>query len=263
MLDRLATAISSTNVSAEHARAAQLTGLSGCPGGRCPETTAKDWDREPLSTLLGSPQALRTRIAEVQAGLAAASGRPAEQIEFRVAASVAQLGIAVRLICPVFGSAVLDAEIPIDVAYARWVPALGGPFRLSLPETAFPAPAGHGRSADRCTARGPLLRLLGGPIGSLVAMTAAMAVSRRILWGNVASAINGAASMIAATRPELTRQATATSSALLRHPALAASYNGQPITSFQWRSCCLIYRLATSPAEYCGDCILPGLPRQT
>lgn len=69
--------------------------------------------------------------------------------------------------------------------------------------------------------------------------------------------------MIAATRPELTRQATATSSALLRHPALAASYNGQPITSFQRRSCCLIYRLATSPAEYCGDCILPGLPRQT
>jgi hypothetical protein len=70
--------------------------------------------------------------------LAAASGRPAEQIEFRVAASVAQFGIAARLICPVFGSAVLDAEIPIDVAYARWVPALGGPFRLSLPETAFP-----------------------------------------------------------------------------------------------------------------------------
>ena len=128
-----------------------------------------------------------------EAGLAAASGRPAEQIEFRVAASVAQLGIAARLICPAFGSAVLDAEISIDVAYARWVPALGGPFRLSLPETAFPAQAGHGRSADLRTARGPLLRLLGGPIGSLVAMTAAMAVSRRILWGNVASAINSAA----------------------------------------------------------------------
>ena len=137
---------------------------------------------QPLSTLLGSPQAVSTRIGEVRESLAAAAGRPAGQIEFRAAASVAQLGIAARLICPVFGSAVLDAEIPIDVAYARWVPALGGPFRLSLPETAFPAPAGHGRSADRCTARGPLLRLLGGPIGSLVAMTAAMAVSRRILW---------------------------------------------------------------------------------
>jgi hypothetical protein len=47
MLDRLATAISSTSVSAEHARAAQSTGLSGCPGGGCPETTAKDWDRVP------------------------------------------------------------------------------------------------------------------------------------------------------------------------------------------------------------------------
>jgi hypothetical protein len=224
--------------------------------------TRRPW--QPLSTLLGSPQALRTRIAEVQAGLAAASGRPADQIEFRVAASVAQLGIAARLICPVFGSAVLGAELPIDVAHARWIPALGGPFPLSLPETGLSTPTGHGTSSDPGPARGPLLSLLGGPIRSLVEITAAMAVSRRTLWGNVASAINGAASMIAATRPELTSQAAATSSALLHHPALAASYDGQPITSFQRRSCCLIYRLATSPpAEYCGDCILPRLRPQT
>jgi hypothetical protein len=204
----------------------------------------------------------------VQAGLAAASGRPAEQIEFRVAASVAQFGIAARLICPVFGSAVLDAEIPIDVAYARWVPALGGPFRLSLPDTGFEGTAfesapGQSQTPAGDDVREPLHSLLGGPIGSLVEMTAAMATSRRVLWGNVASAINGAAAMISATQPELTAAATATASAMLGFPALAGVYQGQPVTTFRRRNCCLIYRLATSPAEYCGDCILPGLPRQT
>jgi Probable cobalt transporter subunit (CbtA)/FhuF 2Fe-2S C-terminal domain len=219
---------------------------------------------QPLSTLLGSPREVSTRIGEVRESLAVAAGRPAGQIEFRAAASVAQLGIAARLICPVFGSAVLGAELPIDIAHARWVPTLGGPFPLSLPETAFSTLPGHGTSSDPGPAHRPLLSLLGGPIGSLVEITAAMAVSRRTLWGNVASAINGAAAMVAVTRPELTGQAAATSSALLHHPALAASYNGQPITSFQRRSCCLIYRLATSPpAEYCGDCILPRLRLQT
>ena len=212
---------------------------------------------QPLADLLGSPQALQTRIGDVRAALAAAAGRPAGQIEFRIAASVTQLGIAARLICPALGSAALGTPVTIDAAHTRWVPALGGPFRLSLPQTAFPGPPDHATAADTGSPPGPLLRLIGGPIRSLVEMTASMAISRRVLWGNVASAINGAASMIATAQPELTSQAAATSSALLHHKALAGSHHGQPITSFQRQSCCLIYRLATTPpAPYCGDCIL-------
>ncbi len=95
---------------------------------------------QPLSTLLGSPQALQTPIGDVRASLAAAAGRPAGQIEFRTAASVTQLGITARLICPALGSAVLGTAIAIDAAHTRWIPTLGGPFRLSLLQTAFPDP---------------------------------------------------------------------------------------------------------------------------
>jgi hypothetical protein len=90
-------------------------------------------------------------------------------------------------------------------------------------------------------------------------MTASMAVSRRVLWGNVASAVSGAAAMIAATRPELAAEAGPVSSAVLGFPALAGSYDGQPLAGFRRRSCCLIYRLAGPPgAQYCGDCVLAG-----
>jgi hypothetical protein len=225
-----------------------------------PHTVARmPW--QPFSPLFGSAEALAARIAGVRAGLAAAADRPPETIEFRVAASVAQLSLAGRLICPALGSAVLRFPLAVDITGARWIPGLGGPFRLSLPQTALGALPPRGRAAGTGTALEPSLRLLAGPIGSLVEMTASLAVPRRVLWGNVASAINGAASMITATRPGLASQAAAVSSALLRFPALAGSHRGQPVTSFRRRSCCLIYRIASNrPAEYCGDCILkrPG-----
>ena len=220
---------------------------------------------QPLSSLLGSPQALAAWITEVRAALAAAADRPPGQIEFRVAASVTHLGLAARLISPALASAVLGTPLRVNVAQAWWVPALGGPFRLSLPDTGFKGTAfGSAPGRSQTTAdddvREPLHSLLRGPIGSLVEMTAAMATSRRVLWGNVASAINGAAAMISATQPELTAAATATASAMLGFPALARVYQGLPVTTFRRRNCCLIYRIASPPAnEYCGDCIL-GAP---
>jgi len=208
---------------------------------------------QPLDTLLGSATALTARISTVRDGLAAAAGCPAAEIEPRVAASVAQLGIAARLISPVFGSAVLGVPLRIDAGQARWLPATGGPFPLSLAlsgDTARPGrpPAGLAEAAEALT------ELLAGPVAALVHMTAPM-VSRRVLWGNVGSAINGAATMISTTRPPLRPAAIQLSAAALRLPELAGSYRGQPTTSFRRRSCCLIYRIAGNP-QYCGDCIL-------
>ena len=177
-----------------------------------------------------------------------------------MAASVTHLGLAARLISPALASAVLGTPLRVNVAQAWWVPALGGPFRLSLPERVQHS-VRIGARPEQTTAdddvRESLHSLLRGPIGSLVEMTAAMATSRRVLWGNVASAINGAAAMISATQPELTAAATATASAMLGFPALAGVYQGLPVTTFRRRNCCLIYRIASPPAnEYCGDCIL-------
>jgi FhuF 2Fe-2S C-terminal domain len=208
---------------------------------------------QPLDTLLGSATALAARIGAVRDSLAAAAGRPASRIELRVAASVAQLSIAARLISPVLGSAVLGVPLGIDAGQARWIPATGRPFPLSL---ALAGSAAPGRAAPAATAEAirPLTELLAGPVRILVGMAAPM-VSRRVLWGNVSSAINGAAAMISTTRPPLRPAAIQASAAGLRFPELAGSYRGQPTTSFQRRSCCLIYRIAGNP-QYCGDCIL-------
>ncbi len=209
---------------------------------------------QPLDTLLGSATALTTRISAVRDGLAAAAGCPASQVELRVAASVAQLGIAARLISPVLGSAVLGVPLRIDAGQARWVPAVGGPFPLSLAFSGDAARSARPRPAGLAEAVEPLTELLAGPVRALVDVTARM-VSRRVLWGNVGSAINGAAAVIGTARPPLRRRAIRVSVAALRFPELAESYRGRPTTSFQRRSCCLIYRMAGNP-QYCGDCIL-------
>ena len=207
---------------------------------------------QPLGDLTGSPDALAGRIGEVRERLAAAAGCPAAAVEFRVAASIAQLGLCARLLSPALGAAAAGWALRVDTAGARWVPALGGPFPLSLPDTA----AGPSAGASEGEGTAECLRLLAGPVARIVRVVASMAVSPRVLWGNVASAVNGAATMIAAARPELTGSAAGCAAAMLSYPALARTYQGRPLTGFRRRNCCLIYRLSPAAPAYCGDCVL-------
>ena len=117
---------------------------------------------------------------------------------------------------------------------------------MSLPDTALTAEAGTATTAA----------LLAGPITQIVRAVEAMAVSPRVLWGNVASAVNGAATMIAAARPDLAAPAAGAAAALLADPALNGTYQGRPLRGFRRRNCCLIYRLSPSAPAYCGDCVL-------
>jgi hypothetical protein len=211
-----------------------------------------------LSTLTGSPLRLRERIAAVRAALATAAGCAPEAVEFRVAASVAQLGVAARLVSPALAVAALSAGVLcMDPAAVRWQPVLGGAFPLSLPAVGGVRTPGRGDSGeDEVLAR----QLVNGPVRAVTEMTAAMSVSRRVVWGNVASAVNGAASMIATARPSLGARAWAISSALLRQLPLAGSYQGAPGSGFRRRNCCLIYRIAAAPgAAFCADCVLRPL----
>ena len=201
---------------------------------------------QPLGELTSSPGAMARRIGEVRERLAEAAGCPAAAVEFRVAASIAQLGLCARLLSPALGAAAAGRALSVEVAQARWVPALGGPFRLSLAEEAMAAGPGAAATAA----------LLAGPVTQIVRAVEAMAVSPRVLWGNVASAVNGAATMIAAARPDLAGQAAEAAAALLGHPDLAGTYQGRPLQGFRRRNCCLIYRLSPEPPAYCGDCVL-------
>ena len=204
-----------------------------------------------LGELTGSPGALAGRIGEVRERLAAAAGCPAAAVEFRVAASIAQLGLCARLLSPALGAAATGHTLPVDVGQARWVPALGGPFRLSLAEDAVAVEAVAAEAGAAGTAA-----LLAGPITQIVHAVEAMAVSPRVLWGNVASAVNGAAAMIAAARPDLAGPAAETAAAMLANPALTGTFQGRPLRGFRRRNCCLIYRVSPERPAYCGDCVL-------
>ena len=208
---------------------------------------------QPLGELIGSPDALAARIGEVRGRLAAAASRPAADVEFRVAATIAQLGLCARLLSPALGAAALGQALPVDTAQARWVPALGGPFRLSLPASTAEASTAEASTAAGTAAIG---ELLAGPVAQIVRVVEAMAVSPQVLWGNVASAVNGAATMIAAARPHLTDAAAEAAAAILTYPALTGTYQGRPLAGFRRGNCCLIYRLSPERPAYCGDCVL-------
>ncbi len=218
---------------------------------------------QPLGELIDSPDTLAARIGEVRERLAVAAGRPPASVEFRVAASIAQLGLCARLLSPALGAAAAGRALPVDAAQARWIPALGGPFRLSLPDTALPDTAlpdialvASGVRSSPAAGPAATAELLAGPITQIVQAVQAMAVSPRVLWGNVASAVNGAATMIAAARPDLAAPAAGAAEALLGLPVLAGTYQGRPLTNFRRRNCCLIYRLSPAAPTYCGDCVL-------
>jgi hypothetical protein len=207
----------------------------------------------PLSTLLDSPEDLQQRIAEVRSALA--DDRPPDAVEFRVAASVTHLGVAARLISPALGAAVLLGRVPrMDPAEVYWRPVLGGPLPLSLPASAF---AWYGDQPGAGQLASELRRsVLNGPVRALTGVTAALSVSPIVLQGNIASAVNAAASMIATARPDLASEAATIRRALLSAPELAGTWTSSA-AGFRRRSCCLIYRAAgpaTSPV--CGDCIL-------
>ncbi|MFC9231642.1 (2Fe-2S)-binding protein [Streptomyces decoyicus] len=215
-------------------------------------------------------EVLEERVASVRAALAGGGGRPAEAVELRVAASVAHLGLVARVVSPLLGLAALRRlpSRPPTLDDLRWHSGLGGAFALSLPRetvaavatddavaTDEPVAAGDAGSVVGAGAAGALLE---GPVRDLVDAVAAFSVSRRILWGNVASAVNGATAGIVSAAPSLARPARTASLLMLRHPRLRDAHTLDPRNGrFRRRSCCLIYRAAPDAAgAVCGDCVL-------
>jgi hypothetical protein len=216
----------------------------------------------PMSELVEVPEALLARVRAVRTALA--NGRPPEVVELRVAASVAQLGLVARLVAPVLGVAVLSGQV-LDVELARigWQPVLGGAFPLSLPRDDLGGMALKGSidpRSSREVAEAIGGQVLDGPVRELVgAVRGIVTVSPRVLWGNVASAVNGAASMIATQRPDLGEAAYALAVALLEGSPLQGAGTAVAGPGFRRHSCCLIYRAAPGLAgAVCGDCVLRG-----
>jgi hypothetical protein len=188
-------------------------------------TPAPPW--RAMRELVDDPTVLADRVHAVRARLA--TGRPADAVELRVAASVTHLGLVARLVSPALAA---DVVPDLDLRLTWWQPMLGGPFPLSVADTSA--------SLDQ---------LLDGPLTTLTAAARPFGVADQILWGNVASALHGAAAMIG-------ERANDTVDRLMSRPTLGGtgtSTDGR----FRRRTCCLIYRAAPGrDGAVCGDCVL-------
>jgi FhuF-like iron-sulfur protein len=195
---------------------------------------------QPMTVLIADTDVLTARVVGVRAALAHGAGRQPEDVDIRVAASVAHLGLVARLLAPMLGAIALGhPPLPWSPDDLWWQNTLGGPYPLSV----TPQPA----------TRVP------GPGPAVEAITAAMAeryrVSRHVLWGNIGSAANSAARLICTARPELTATAHGAADAFLADPRIdGGAVRAGPL--FRRRSCCLIYRIANDRGAACGDCIL-------
>ncbi|WP_405577401.1 hypothetical protein [Streptomyces sp. NBC_01190] len=209
---------------------------------------ARDLDWQPLSAPL-----LAARVEAVREWLAAAGGQPAEAVETRVAASVAHLGLAARLVSPALAAAVLaHRPLVFPLSEVRWRPVLGGPVPLALPVGALgPACRSAEDLAELLAAR-----LMAGALAELAAAFGPFGVSRHILRGNTASAVGGAAVTLAARRPERATSTRAFAGLLLGRAPLAGASSTEG-GALRRRSCCLIYRAAPGrDGPLCGDCAL-------
>ena len=232
--------------------------VSSHPPGAAP---AAPWRPASELTLPSSP--LRDRVASVRAALAASGGRAVGEIEPRVAASAVHLGLVARLIAPALGAAVL--AVPARHASRRALvagrsSAARRRSRSRRRRAARPR-ASAGRPGRGNRRRGEWDRLLldetVAPVTAAVALL--VPVSGRVLWGNVASAVNAAAAQVARQRPGPGRPARGRRpGACSRSPWLRAERN-PPGPAFRRSSCCLFYRLAPgNPSAVCGDCVLAG-----
>ncbi len=217
----------------------------------------------PLRELVQDPAVLRERVADARAVIATMAGLDPVAVEERVAASVLFLGLAARLISPPLGAAVLTGVVPcLAVGDLWWRPARGGPWPMAA------GPAGARRvgglsSAGQLSDAAALLaeHCVRGVIEPVAgAFAAAFRVSPLVLRGNIASALAGAAGMLAEAVPGRAEAAGKLAGAVLALDPLPGTGDlVQPdVSRPRWflvrRSCCLFYRVPGGGT--CGDCVL-------
>ncbi|HZE67469.1 MAG TPA: (2Fe-2S)-binding protein [Sporichthyaceae bacterium] len=219
------------------------------PGASSPD--GPSWHR--FTELTEQPEVLARRVAAVRAAIAERAGLEAAEIDARAAASLAHLGLTSRLISPVLGGVVLAGVLlEVDGAALWWRDVLG-PVPLAQPGLTA-------RPVDRADAAGLAEALTGGPAAALVDSFAGHGVSRRVLWGNHASATAGALSMLRQIAPGGPGAVQALGTALFAQPTMTEAGRYEP-AGFRRNSCCLYYRVPG--AGLCGDCVLNARPVRT
>jgi hypothetical protein len=196
------------------------------------EEPAAPW--RSLRSLSEDIRPLDDRVEFVQNTLQAAG----QNVPRRVAASVVQLGVLARILAPALAGAALElGPVALDSEALWWQDDLGGAYPLSV-------------------TWGSAIDLTDGALSELTAVFGdRYGVPRPTLWGNIASAANGAARQLVLVRPDLTEAAYLAAGTVLSDPRVEGG-RLRPGADFRRRSCCLIYQAAGSRLAVCGDCVL-------
>ena len=220
----------------------------------------------PLSVLVTDPAVLAERVEHARGVLARSAGVAPAGLDERAVASIVFLGLASRLVSPSLGAAVVGGVVPeLSMADLWWRPADSGPWPLAArlspgtPGTAVGGLASGGQfaAAARLLSEG-CVEGLAGPVAA--AFETAFGLSRQVLWGNVASALAGAAGLLAEAFPSRAQAAGRLTAEILAQGRLAGTGElvqpdaALPRRFLVRRSCCLFYRVPGG--GICGDCVL-------
>jgi hypothetical protein len=223
------------------------------------------WDRwspagtwRPL-TDLDDPQVAAERVDAARAMLRSRFQLPADAVPVRVVASVLFLGTAARLVSPVLGAAVVGGVLPVPLrSQLWWRPVASGPVPVAYRDVTGLPTAGL---ADSAVAAALNTAVVIGLVAQLLAVFRdRFRLSQRVLRGNVASALAGAAGMLAEARPEHAERAGGILERVLDLEPLAGAGTvvrpdpRRPRRFLLRHNCCLYYRIPGGGT--CGDCVL-------
>jgi hypothetical protein len=200
----------------------------------------------PLADLT-DPSVVADRVRAARDTLVAMTGLAPDALPDRVIASITFLGLASRLVSPPLAAFVLSGDRPLPRPdQLWWKPVAGGPIPMAY--------SGLDGAGD-----------LVGPV--LQTFAERFALSRKVLWGNVASAVAGAAGMLATVRPDRAEAAgreceriLAGTPELAGMGALVRPDPASPRRFLVRHNCCLYYRIPGG--GYCGDCVLTPEPER-
>ncbi|UQX86889.1 (2Fe-2S)-binding protein [Jatrophihabitans telluris] len=224
-------------------------------------SSAPRW--RPLSEL-SHATTVRNRVSRARALLCERLGLPASAVTPRVTGSIVLLGLAARLIAPTFGVATQGGAVrPLLAADLQWQDVDGGPLPLRYrPQTPRGEP-GREPVPVPLPATALVSQLFDEFLTPLqLRFETEYRLSRRIVLGNIASAVAGAAQAIARAEPSQARRAAELATAMLKSGPLAGTAEARSPDSPDWairrRSCCLSYMLPGT--GLCADCVLvPGV----
>jgi len=217
-------------------------------------------------------------IARARERTATTHGVHPADVDARALGAVLHLGVCARALSPWIGAALKQASVGRPAGAG--VPTLDDLWWQDDGTTTFPLAIAHASSADRpravddtSTADDTGLAAFAHALVERLAIpltATALTSSDPTAWGNVASALHGAARTVAWADPGQATAVRAIADACLA--ALTTAHNGRPLAdgrigtaTFRRHSCCQLYRLpGNSRDTVCGDCVLrerTGAPR--